>query len=373
MKTGPKNFRREEGQRQLQNAAARWTAIRRRDAQADGHFVYGVKSTGVYCRPSCPSRQPLRRNVEFYETCPAAEAAGFRACRRCQPNGPSPAENLTKRMVDACHRIEAADPAGPAPTLAALAKAAAMSKYHFHRVFTRVTGLTPKAYAAAHRAERMRGELSSSSTVTEAIYAAGFSSGGRFYADSSDILGMKPKRFQEGGAGEVLRFAIGESNLGPILVASSKRGVCAILLGDDPSALIEDLQQRFPRAQLVGGDRGYERLVARVVGLVQRPHSTFELPLDLRGTVFQRRVWRALNRIPPGTTLTYTELARRINAPKAVRAVAAACAANAIAVAIPCHRVIRSDGGLAGYRWGVERKRALLKRESARQRRPPLR
>ncbi len=371
MKIGSKNFRRDEGQRQLPNAAARWTAVVGRDARADGQFVYGVKSTGVYCRPSCPSRQPLRKNVEFHNSCAEAEAAGFRACRRCQPNGPAPAENLTRRMVEACRRIEAADPAGPPPTLAALAQTAAMSKYHFHRSFTRVTGLTPKAYAAAHRAERMRGELSRSPTVTEAIYAAGFNSGGRFYADSARILGMKPKRFQRGGAGEVLRFAIGESDLGPILVASSERGVCAILLGNEPSALIDDLQGRFPRAQLVGGDRAYERLVARVVGLVQQPRAAFALPLDLRGTVFQRRVWRALNRIPPGTTLTYAELARRIGAPKAVRAVAAACAANALAVAIPCHRVIRSDGGLAGYRWGVERKRALLKRESISEGRAP--
>ncbi len=239
-----------------------------------------------------------------------------------------------------------------------------MSKYHFHRLFTRVIGLTPKAYAAAHRAERMRDELSRNPTVTEAIYAAGFNSGGRFYADSSRILGMNPKRFRQGGAGAFLRFAIGQTDLGPILVASSERGVCAILFGDDPAVLIDDLQRRFPRAQLVGGDRSYEQLVARVLGLVQQPRAAFDLPLDLRGTVFQRRVWRALSRIPAGTTLTYTELARRIGAPKAIRAVAGACAANAIALAIPCHRVVRSDGNLAGYRWGVERKRALLKRES---------
>jgi AraC family transcriptional regulator of adaptative response/methylated-DNA-[protein]-cysteine methyltransferase len=259
--------------------------------------------------------------------------------------------------------IEAAE---TVPSLNELAAAAVMSRFHFHRVFKAITGVTPKGYASARRAARVRRELAGSRTVTEAIYDAGFNSSGRFYAQSSEILGMTPGEFRGGGIGSAIRFAVGECSLGSILVAATDKGVCAILLGDDPDALVRDLQDRFPRAELTGGDREFEATVAKVLSFVEAPALGLELPLDVRGTAFQQRVWQALRAIPAGSTATYSEIAGRIGAPKSVRAVAQACAANAIAVAIPCHRVVRHDGGLSGYRWGVERKRALLDREGAR-------
>ncbi len=266
------------------------------------------------------------------------------------------------RIAAACRVLEEAE---QAPNLDELARAAGMSRYHFHRVFSRHTGLTPKAYAKAVRAQRTRRELRRRPSVTDAFYEAGYNSNGRFYSDASAMLGMKPKHYRGGGAGETIRFAVGESPLGPILAASSERGVCAILMGDDPDALARDLQDRFPKAELIGADRDYERVMAQVVGLIREPRAGLTLPLDIRGTAFQQRVWDALRRVPAGQTTTYTELARQIGAPAAVRAVAGACAANPRAVAVPCHRVVRLDGSLAGYRWGVERKRALLARESA--------
>jgi len=253
-----------------------------------------------------------------------------------------------------------------APSLEALAGEAGLSVYHLHRVFKAATGLTPKAYATAHRARRVRAELERSGTVTEAIYGAGYNSNGRFYAQSNDVLGMTPSAYRAGGANTDIRFAIGECSLGAILVAASDRGVCAILIGDDADALARDLQDRFPRAELFGGDAGFEQLVAKVIGFVEAPGLGLDLPLDVRGTAFQQRVWQALREIPAGRTVSYGDLASRIGAPTAVRAVAQACGANALAVAIPCHRVVRNDGALAGYRWGVERKRALLERESHR-------
>jgi AraC family transcriptional regulator of adaptative response/methylated-DNA-[protein]-cysteine methyltransferase len=260
-----------------------------------------------------------------------------------------------------CRRIERAD---TALSLTALASEAALSPYHFHRLFKTVTGLTPKAYAAQHRAKRVRHELTRSSTVTEAIFDAGFNSGGRFYAKSNEVLGMTPTDYRAGGARSQIHFAVGQCSLGSILVAKSQIGVCAILLADDADQLVRDLQDRFPRAQLIGGDSDFEQWVAKVVGFVEAPAVGLDLPLDVRGTAFQQRVWQALRKIPAGTTASYSDIARRIGAPKSVRAVAQACAANAIAVAIPCHRVVRTDGALSGYRWGVERKRALLAREA---------
>jgi AraC family transcriptional regulator, regulatory protein of adaptative response / methylated-DNA-[protein]-cysteine methyltransferase len=251
------------------------------------------------------------------------------------------------------------------PTLAELAKRAGLSVHHFHRMFKAMTGLTPRGYAAAHRTKRVRDELRKSATVTEAIYEAGFGSGGRFYERSDEILGMTPTDYRAGGSQAEILFAVGECSLGSILVARSTKGVCAILLGDDPDALVRDLQDRFPRATLVGGDRTFEKIVAEVVGFVEAPALGLDLPLDVRGTAFQQRVWQALREIPAGTTVTYAELAERIGAPKSIRAVAQACGANALAVAIPCHRVVRRDGELSGYRWGVERKRALLEKEAA--------
>jgi AraC family transcriptional regulator of adaptative response/methylated-DNA-[protein]-cysteine methyltransferase len=273
------------------------------------------------------------------------------------------AERHAITVASLCRFIENAE---QAPSLEELANQAGMSASHLHRMFKAATGLTPKTYAAAHRARRIRAELARSDSVTEAIYEAGYNSNGRFYAQSNDMLGMTPSRYRAGGADTDIRFAIGECSLGAILVAASDVGVCAIMIGDDPDALARDLQDRFPRAELIGGDTGFEELVAKVIGLVEAPGLGMSLPLDVRGTAFQQRVWQALREIPAGKTVSYSDLAKRIGAPKSVRAVAQACGANAIAVAIPCHRVVRNDGALAGYRWGVERKRALLERESRR-------
>ncbi|HEX6106478.1 MAG TPA: bifunctional DNA-binding transcriptional regulator/O6-methylguanine-DNA methyltransferase Ada [Gemmatimonadales bacterium] len=353
--------------KQLERAAAterdpRWQAVRSRSAEADGTFFYSVRTTGVYCRPSCPARQPRPENVRFHATREEAEREGFRPCRRCKPDRPS-GDQYAEQVTRACRLIEASE---RAPTLEELAREVGVSPFHFHRVFKAVTGLTPRAYAAAHRGERVRAELGRSGSVTAAIYQSGYDSSSRFYDESGRMLGMRPTDYRAGGANAEIRFAIGQCSLGAILVARSERGVCAILLGDDPDTLARDLQDRFPRATLIGGDAEFERLVAKVVGFVEAPGIGLDLPLDVRGTAFQQRVWQALRDIPAGSTATYSEIAARIGAPRSVRAVAGACAANQLAVAIPCHRVVRNDGGLSGYRWGVERKRALLQREAAR-------
>jgi AraC family transcriptional regulator of adaptative response/methylated-DNA-[protein]-cysteine methyltransferase len=340
----------------------RWASVVARDPASDGKFYYAVKTTGVYCRPSCAARTPRPENVAFYSSTEGAAKAGFRPCKRCKPDGVSLAEDQARRVAALCQFLEQAE---PTPSLESLAKRAGWSVYHLHRVFRAITGLTPRAYAAGRRAERVRAKLGRSRTVTEAIYDAGYNSSGRFYEQANGVLGMTPRSFRQGGARAQIRFAIGECSLGSILVAASDRGVCAILLGDDPAALARDLEDRFPLADLVGGDAEFERLVARVVGMIETPKIGVELPLDVRGTAFQERVWRAIGKIPAGSTASYTEIAKRIGVPKAVRAVAQACAANHLAVAIPCHRVVRADGDVSGYRWGVERKRTLLRREKA--------
>ena len=341
----------------------RWAFVVGRSAAADGRFFYSVRTTGVYCRPSCAARQARPENVRFHRTREDAEAAGFRPCKRCKPDQPSLLEQHAAKVTAACRLMDASP---EAPALEALAALAGMSPFHFHRVFKATTGLTPRAYAAARRGERVRKELGRSRSVTAAIYESGYNSTGRFYGESPQVLGMSPTIYRAGGASAEIRFAVGECSLGSILVARSQRGVCAILLGDDPEALAHDLQDRFPRATLIGGDAGFEQLVSRVVGFVESPALGLDLPLDVQGTAFQQRVWQVLRQIPHGSTASYTEVASRIGSPKAVRAVAQACAANALAVAIPCHRVVRIDGGLSGYRWGVERKRALLEREATR-------
>jgi AraC family transcriptional regulator of adaptative response/methylated-DNA-[protein]-cysteine methyltransferase len=340
----------------------RWAAVLARDPAQDGRFVYSVRTTGVYCRPSCPSRRARPENVGFHADCAAAEAAGFRACKRCRPRQAPAAEARAAQMARICRHIEAAP---EPPSLAALARRAGMSPFHFQRVFKATVGLSPRDYALAHRAERVRGELRRAGTVTEAILGAGFNSGGRFYATSNAVLGMTPRAFRAGGVNVAIRFAVGDCSLGAVLVAQSDKGICAILLGQDPAALLRELQERFPRAELLGGEAGFERCVAAVVKFVDAPATGLSLPLDVRGTVFQQRVWQALRRIPAGARVSYAELARRIGAPRSARAVAQACAANQLAVAIPCHRVVRTDGALSGYRWGIERKRALLEKERA--------
>lgn len=264
-------------------------------------------------------------------------------------------------VAQACRWIECAE---APPSLRALARQAGLSPCHFHRVFKAATGLTPKAYADAHREAAIRERLAKGdASVTDAIFDAGFNANSRFYARADAILGMKPTQYRAGGLDARIEFALGQSSLGAILVARSARGICAISLGDDANALLRELQDRFPRAEFIGGDAAFERLVAQVVGLVERPGIGHDLPLDVRGTAFQQRVWQALREIPSGETLSYAQVAQRIGAPRSVRAVAQACASNTLAVAIPCHRVVRSDGGVSGYRWGVERKRALLLRE----------
>ncbi len=377
---------------------ARWAAITARDPQADGHFVYGVRTTGVYCRPSSAARLPRRENVEFFATEAAARAAGYRPSRHAGGDQTSVASRRAASVERACRLIERTD---ALPSLEALAEATGVSAFHLHRIFKAETGLTPRAYAAAHRARRLRDALGAGAPtdtsdavarpgpgnigtggngregkgrmggaaadvrITDAIYDAGFNSAGRFYAASRDLLGMRPKDYRAGGPDLSIRFAVGQCSLGAILVARSQRGLCAILLGDDPGALVRDLEDRFPKATLIAGDAAFERLVAEVVGFVEAPHLGLRLPLDVRGTAFQQRVWQALSEIPPGATASYSQVAARIGQPAAVRAVAQACGANALAVAIPCHRVVRRDGDLSGYRFGIDRKRALLLREAA--------
>ncbi len=340
----------------------RWRAVMARDAGADGSFVYSVATTGVYCRPSCAARLARPENVRFFASGKDAQAAGFRACKRCKPDQPSLREQYGAKVTKACRLIDRSD---ELPSLDALAKHVGLSPYHFHRIFKQLTGTTPRQYAAARREHRVRDRLRSGARITDAIFDAGYGSNSRFYENASAMLGMTPRDYRAGGANVAIKFAVAECSLGSILVAQSDRGICAILLGDDPDALVRELQDRFSRADLIGGDRDFERTIAAVVAFVESPSIGLSLPLDVRGTSFQQRVWQALRHVPAGETVTYSQLAQRIGAPKAVRAVASACASNAIAVAIPCHRVIRNDGALSGYRWGVERKRALLEKEAS--------
>ncbi|MBC8036819.1 MAG: bifunctional DNA-binding transcriptional regulator/O6-methylguanine-DNA methyltransferase Ada, partial [Rhizobiales bacterium] len=297
----------------------RWARVLARDPAADGTFWYSVATTGIYCRPSCPSRTANPKNVRFHATIAAAEAAGFRSCLRCKPGQPSLETQNAETVARICRLIEEAD---EIPSLAEMAQASGLSPGYFHRVFKAVTGVTPKDYASAHRAGKVRDKLRENGSVTEAIYGAGFNSSARFYEKSDDMLGMTPTDYRAGGANAEIRFAVGECSLGSILVARSEKGVCAILLGEDPAALLRDLQDRFPQARLIGGDAGFEKLVAQVVGLIEAPAIGLDLPLDVRGTAFQQRVWTALRDIPAGHTVTYTDIAKKIGAPKSVRAVA---------------------------------------------------
>ena len=340
----------------------RWARVLSRDKTADGQLWYSVSTTGVYCRPSCPSRLANPKNVTLHDSLEGARATGFRPCKRCHPESLSREGENAALVASACRLIEESE---DQPSLEVLAESVGLSASYFHRVFKATTGLTPKKYAAADREKKVRAGLDSGVSVTGALYAAGFSSSGRFYEQSTDMLGMTPSQYRRGGANEELTFAVGQTCLGAILVASSKKGVASILLGDEPDKLVRDLQDRFPHARLIGADKDYESLIARVVGFVEDPRLGLDLPLDVRGTAFQRRVWQALQDVSAGERVSYAEIARRIGSPSAVRAVAGACAANALAVAIPCHRVVRNDGALSGYAWGVERKRALLDREAS--------
>lgn len=341
---------------------ARWSALRARDPAADGWFFYAVRSTGVYCYPSCAARPALPENVAFYETRQQAEADGFRPCKRCRPDLPPRTERETRLIAKACKIIENAE---ALPALATLAATLGYSPYHFHRLFKRITGVTPKAYADAHRHKRVQANLARGGGVTATLYDSGYNSSGRFYESSGDMLGMTPKSYRAGGMGEMIFHAIAPCSLGYVLVGISGRGVCAILMGDEPHDLLKDLKDRFSKAEHRPEDDSLQVVVGQVVRLVDHPRGGVDtsLPLDIRGTVFQRRVWDELRKIPAGETISYSELAAKIGAPKAARAVALACAANKLAVAVPCHRVVTAKGKISGYRWGAERKRRLLDAE----------
>lgn len=338
----------------------RWQAVVNCDASADGQFVYAVKTTGIYCAPSCASRQPKPQNVQFFADAAAAEQAGYRPCKRCRQGTISLAQFHAQRVEHACRLIEQAGGSYP---LKSLASEVGISAYHLHRLFKAHTGVTPKEYGQTLRSQRVQQQLSQQGRVTDAIYQSGYVSDGRFYEHVGAALGMTPKAFKNGGLDVEVWFAVGQCSLGTILVAESARGICAILLGDEPQALVESLQQRFPHARLHGADAAFEQRIATIVGFVDAPETGMDLPLDIRGTAFQQRVWQALRDIPLGSTVSYRQIAEKIGVPKAVRAVAGACAANWLAVAIPCHRVVKNDGQISGYRWGVERKKALLEQE----------
>jgi len=342
--------------------SSRWEAIVRRDTEAAKAFVYGVVTTGIYCRPGCPSRLPNRENVRFFDTWEMAEAAGFRPCKRCTPQSPDEPDAATRAVVEACRIIETSE---QAPTLQALADAVGFSPYHFQRLFKRIVGVSPKQYAVETRLDRVRNGLHEEASVTDAIYGAGFESSSRFYESATASLGMKPSEFRQGGVGMAIRYAVTRCYLGWVLVAATDKGICRIDLDATPEALEARLRADFPQADLQADGTGFDQVLAEVVALLEAPERGLSLPLDIQGTAFQRRVWTALQEIPAGSTASYSEIAARIGAPKAARAVARACASNRLAVAIPCHRAVRSDGGLGGYRWGLDRKEAILERESA--------
>ena len=347
----------------LPPTAARWAAVEARDRAADGRFVFAVRTTGVYCRPSCPSRRARRENVLFFATGDAAEAAGFRACRRCTPRAESADRALAEAVAAACRRLDAAAGEGRRIGLDELAWGCGYSPAHLHRAFRRSTGLTPRAYAEAARYESLRRELARGRPVLDAIAEAGFGSPSRAYAGAARALGATPAALRARLAGAGIRYALRRTALGHALLAATGEGVCALALGDDAKALEAAFRATHPQAVRRPRDAALVDGLRRVAAFVTMPAEALRLPLDVAGTVFQRRVWQALLALPPGTTTSYAALAAKIGAPRAVRAVAGACAANPVALAIPCHRVVARDGGLAGYRWGVARKAALLERE----------
>jgi AraC family transcriptional regulator, regulatory protein of adaptative response / methylated-DNA-[protein]-cysteine methyltransferase len=338
----------------------RWSAVTRRDKKADGHFFYSVKTTGVYCRPQCAARLALRENVQFFESITAAESAGFRPCKRCKPAGISQEQSRMQLVESACRTIEASE---RVPDLESLSKAAGLSRFHFLRIFKTVLGVSPREYHSSLREQRLREELGSAASVTEAMYNAGFQSSSQFYSNATDLLGMTPKSFRSGGRGMQIRYGIGQSVMGTLLVAVTERGVCSLQMGEHEPELLAELTANFPQASLQRDDAGVQPWIEKAIEAVEQPETAATLPLDIHGTAFQKRVWQSICSIKPGTTTSYAELARQLGSPRAVRAVAGACAANKIAVAIPCHRVLHSNGALSGYRWGVDRKRKLLDRE----------
>jgi AraC family transcriptional regulator, regulatory protein of adaptative response / methylated-DNA-[protein]-cysteine methyltransferase len=339
----------------------RWSAVSTRNQAADGSFYYAVKTTGIFCRPSCSSKLPNRENVEFFITCKEALEAGYRPCKKCRPTGNTPQEVVEQKIVTTCRLIENSN---TMPKLADLAKEVGLSPYHFHRLFKIIVGVTPKQFVANHRSRRFCDSLKSGNSVTEALYDAGYSSSSGVYNKNQDQLSMKPKQFRAGGAGVVIHYGVAECILGWVIVAATDHGICAIEFGDDPKLLPRQLQSRFPKATVTRAGSGFTSLIEEVVHFIKKPKGNFNLPLDIQGTAFQQQVWNILRKIEPGQTMTYTEVAEKIGNPKAVRAVATACALNKLAVVIPCHRVISKDGKLSGYRWGVDRKKMLLENET---------
>ncbi len=345
----------------------RWRAVEARDPQFDGGFVYAVGSTGIYCRQSCPSRRPRRRNVRFYAVPEAAERAGFRACLRCRPRAARARDTRIEAVRRACRFIadHGADGRDGAPTLAALGAHVGLSPHHLQRSFKAAMGITPRQYHDALRLDRLKGLLRNGDHVSGALYEAGYGSSSRLYEKAPSQLGMTPAAYRRGGKGARIAYSIADCPLGRLLVAATARGLCAVRLGDDGGVLEAGLRDEFPAARIARDDAGLGRWVSALVAHLdgRRPH--LDLPIDVRATAFQRLVWEALRAIPYGATRSYGEIARAIGRPTATRAVARACATNPVAVVVPCHRVVRADGGLGGYRWGVGRKRALIDSERA--------
>ena len=339
----------------------RWQAVCERDASADGQFVFAVLTTGVCCRPSCRSRRALRENVRFYPDVASAQAAGFRPCKRCQPEKTDPQQQKVEKVAAACRLLEQETPI----TLEALARQLAVSPFHFHRLFKSVTGMTPKAWQQAWRARRLREALGQGAKITDAALSAGFPDSSSYYQQADAALGMTGRQFRRGGGDIDITWVCGDGPLGRCLVAESKRGVCAVLPGESDALLYAELASLFPNARLHPGDEAFRQRVAQVFSHLDDHRQPFSLPLDLRGTAFQLQVWQALRQIPAGETRSYRQVAQSIGRPRAVRAVASACAANKLALVIPCHRVVREDGALSGYRWGTARKALLLAREAS--------
>lgn len=338
----------------------RWQAVVCKDREAAHHFYYAVKTTGIYCVAGCVSRLPKRENVVFFDTGPAAEAAGFRACKRCRPDDPAHAGIASTRVVRACRTLEDSE---ETPSLESLAAAAGLSPHHFQRLFKNHVGLSPKEYGQAVRKAKVRASLEAGHSVTRAIMDAGFGSASRFYEKSGQTMGMPAKTYKKGGAGLTIQYVAAFSFLGPILVAFTENGVCSIEFGDSEDALVDSLKKRFHQAEIVPGTLELDSHVAEIVEFIHSPEKGLDLPLDIQGTAFQQRVWRALQDITAGEIRTYSDIAEVLGMPASVRAVATACASNRLAVVIPCHRVVRKGGALAGYYWGLDRKAALLKNE----------
>jgi AraC family transcriptional regulator of adaptative response/methylated-DNA-[protein]-cysteine methyltransferase len=340
---------------------ARWNAVVRRDRRANKAFVYGVLTTSIYCRPACSSRLPKYDNVRFFNTCKEAEQAGFRPCKRCCPKSDETFDTHFASIVNACQLIENSEE--PLP-LKELGKRVGLSPFHFQRLFKKVIGITPKQYTMEKRLKRVCSELRKDSSVTDAIYGAGFASSSRFYEKAGSMLGMKPTEYKKGGAGIRIRFAVARAYLGWVLIGATLKGICSIDLGDNPEILKKRLRNRFPKAEILDNDDIFQTWVKQILAHIEKPNLPLNLPLDIQGTAFQRLIWMALREIPPGSVSSYAEIAAKIGKPKAARAVARACASNQIALVIPCHRAVRRDGRLGGYRWDIERKRAVLEREA---------